>query len=104
VDVHGEVDHVRLGQRLDLGRQDLALGVHALHLQELQQREDQVPVQVLANLRRWRPRVCLPSARLAAWQGRKHSANSGGTRLAGQVIRGGVDGAGGSAGRRRLWV
>jgi hypothetical protein len=45
VDVHGVVDHVGLGQQLDLRLQDLVIAVDLLVLQKLQQREDEVPVQ-----------------------------------------------------------
>mmetsp|Transcript_14584 Transcript_14584/g.62514 ORF Transcript_14584/g.62514 Transcript_14584/m.62514 type:complete len:325 (-) Transcript_14584:21-995(-) len=51
VDVGGEVDHVRLAQQLDLRLEDLPLGVHLAHLQELEEREHQVAVQVLTQLR-----------------------------------------------------
>ena len=50
VDVQGKVHHVGLLQQVDLGLQDLRLRVHPLHLQELQQREHQVAVQVVAHL------------------------------------------------------
>mmetsp|Transcript_5623 Transcript_5623/g.25342 ORF Transcript_5623/g.25342 Transcript_5623/m.25342 type:complete len:241 (-) Transcript_5623:165-887(-) len=52
VDVRGEIEHVRLLQQRDLRLEDLSLGVHLLGLEELEQREHQVAVQVLAELRR----------------------------------------------------
>ena len=50
VDVQCKVHHVCLLQQVDLRLQDLSLRVDALDLQELEEREHQVPVQVLANL------------------------------------------------------
>lgn len=44
VDVHSKVDHVCLLQQGNLGLEDVLLGVDALVLEELQEREDQVPV------------------------------------------------------------
>mmetsp|Transcript_27274 Transcript_27274/g.73706 ORF Transcript_27274/g.73706 Transcript_27274/m.73706 type:complete len:261 (-) Transcript_27274:38-820(-) len=51
VDVHGEVHHVGVAQQRELGLHDVALIVNALLLQELQEREHQVAVQVLAEHR-----------------------------------------------------
>ena len=46
VDVHGVVDHVGLVEELDLGLEDLLVGVELPLLEKLHQREHQVPVQV----------------------------------------------------------
>ena len=46
VDVHREVNHVCLLKQLDLSLEDLLVAVELLLLQELEQREHEVPVQV----------------------------------------------------------
>ena len=49
VDVHGVVDHVGLFNQLQLGRLNVGCIVEPLAAQELQQRENQVAVQVLGH-------------------------------------------------------
>jgi hypothetical protein len=46
VDVHGVVDHVGLVEELDLGLEDLLIGVKLPLLKELHQWEHKVPVKV----------------------------------------------------------
>lgn len=46
MDVHGVVDHVCLVEELDLRLEDLLIWVQLTFLKKLQQREDQVAVQV----------------------------------------------------------
>jgi len=52
VDVHGIVDHVGAAEEADLGLQELGLRVELPLLEELQQREHQVPVQLRCHQRR----------------------------------------------------
>lgn len=46
MDVHGVVDHVGLVEELDLGLEDLLIGVKLPLLKELHQWEHKVPVKV----------------------------------------------------------
>lgn len=50
MDVHGVVDHVRFGQKLDLSLEDLVVGVNLLVLEKLQEREHEMAVQERRHL------------------------------------------------------
>jgi hypothetical protein len=45
VDIHGVIDHIRLGEKLDLGLQDLVVTVETFVLEELQEGEDEVTIE-----------------------------------------------------------
>lgn len=49
MDVHGVVDHIGLAEELDLGLEDLVLGVELALLEELKQGEDKVAVKVRSD-------------------------------------------------------
>ena len=51
MDVHGVVDHVGVVEELDLGLQDVVVVVQLALLEELEQREHQVPVQIRSDPR-----------------------------------------------------
>jgi hypothetical protein len=43
--IHGIIDHIRLGEKFDLGLQDLVVTVETFVLEELQEREDEVTIE-----------------------------------------------------------
>jgi len=99
VDVHGIVDHVGAAEEADLGLQELGLRVELPLLEELQQREHQVPVQLRCHQRRevmlrhgWCSELspsCLPeAARVRVPFGFEGAAARGGRKRGGEAEKG----------------
>jgi len=100
VDVHGIVDHVGAAEEADLGLQELGLRVELPLLEELQQREHQVPVQLRCHQRRevvlrhgcWCFELspsCLPeAARVRVPFGFEGAAARGGRKRGGEAEKG----------------